>query len=280
MACPFCGNNDTKKLYEIESPLNRKNYTLNHCTKCDLQFFTPLVFEDIYQTEEYSGYHTFHKGNRETPIWLIKTAKTIKELNIYKKGNKILDLDCGDCLLYTELQKELELPLNDYSGIDLDAKSIATCKRRGLHNVKKGYADKPIKFNKKFDIIIATEVLEHQTNPKKFLDNAFSLLKKGGYFIMSMPYRNRLFKNIRRDDPPHHFLLFNKEFFRRNYQKQLVLAESYDYNKGKTLISGAQFASEKMFKTKLLFIFFILPIAAIRILDHFIGEGMIAVLKK
>lgn len=280
MTCPFCGNENTKPLYEIESPLNHKNYTLNHCTQCDLQFFTPLVFEDIYQTEEYSGYHTFHEGNRETPEWLIKTARTIKELGIYKKGDTILDLGCGDCLLYVELSKELELPPSNYHGIDLDAKSIATCKRRGLKNVKKGYADKPMKFNKKFDIVIATEVLEHQTNPKKFLDNAFSLLKQGGHLVMSMPYRNRLFKNIRRDDPPHHFLLFNKEFFRKNYPSELIYARSYDYNTGKTLVSGAQFASEKVFKTKWMFPFFIPPIAVIRILDYFIGEGMIVVLKK
>ncbi len=39
-----------------------------------------------------------------------------------------------------------------------------------------------------FDVVLATEVIEHLFDPQRFLSNAYSLLRPGGIAVLSTPY--------------------------------------------------------------------------------------------
>lgn len=116
---------------------------------------------------------------------------TKKKIHIFreaieKKGSKkkylsILDFGCGnieDCGRYILNKKDF------YLGFDIHKESIDYAKKK--------YKTKKINFtekipNKKFDIIIISEVLEHLNNPEKVLFELRHKLNKDGLILGSIP---------------------------------------------------------------------------------------------
>ena len=214
--CPSCGNEireDYFKRKYLYKPLN-KEYKLYHCDKCDLEFWTPLEFvKEIYEDEELWCYGKFHQG-------LIELGEDhLTFLNSYRdKVNrlKLLDIGCGNGSF---IYKARELGFDVY-GIDIDSKSIQAAKEKlGLKNVYNMNLDKFVEYAKKeglkFDVITFFQVLEHQTDPKGFIQKVKELLSPGGKVIGAVPNRDRLLAEFARsgrnyDFPPHHLMWFNK----------------------------------------------------------------------
>ena len=216
--CPFCGSDNVKLKREILSPLNNRKYSHYYCKNCELEFFTPLVFENIYSNEKFDAYGNFHKGREEIPEWTKNVIAILKKLNISLKNKKILEVGAGDGINFIAFKKEFSISEDNYHAIELDEKSIKVCKKRGIKNITNEFFNKQIldKIDARFDAIICFEVLEHQINPKEFLDTCFKLLKKDGLLIITVPNGKMSFhkyKEIPGDIPPHHFLRFNKKFF-------------------------------------------------------------------
>ena len=57
------------------------------------------------------------------------------------------------------------------------------------------YDDLPGVIGTGFGVVVASEVIEHLYDPRRFLSNAFQLLKPGGTLILSTPYHGYL-KNL------------------------------------------------------------------------------------
>ncbi|MBI2587381.1 class I SAM-dependent methyltransferase [Candidatus Amesbacteria bacterium] len=75
-------------------------------------------------------------------------------------------------------------------GIDMEQRVIEIAKQQLNEAIKFKVADiTKIKFadNKKFDVIVCSEVIEHVTKPQQVLDRAVSLLKEKGIFVMTTP---------------------------------------------------------------------------------------------
>ena len=51
--------------------------------------------------------------------------------------------------------------------------------------------------NRKFDVIVASHVIEHVEDDLGCLNQAFAKLKKGGYFLFTTPNKLRLFERLR-----------------------------------------------------------------------------------
>jgi len=52
--------------------------------------------------------------------------------------------------------------------------------------------------NRKFDLVVASHVIEHVENDLDCLNQTFSVIKNGGYFIFTTPNKCRLFERLRR----------------------------------------------------------------------------------
>jgi len=179
------------------------------------------------------------------------------------------------------LKKYFKVSSDDYYALELDKKSLAVCKRRGIKNTINVHFDKSFKSDFKFDYVFATEVFEHQTNPKEFLDKAFELLKSEGVLILTVPYRHASFmrfKEIPGDIPPHHFLRFSLSFFRRNFNN-LILLKTWT-SKRKNLKSSAELTSKILLKSKKVYFLFFIPVLLLRVYDYFNGEGIIVLFRK
>ena len=102
----------------------------------------------------------------------------------YKKGRKIIDFGCGTCDWNTDNLKVF--------GVDANAGFLKRSKQENrLYDYKVIDAGPPWRTelpDESFDIATAFEFLEHLEDYEKVITEGRRLLKKGGHFIISVPY--------------------------------------------------------------------------------------------
>ena len=129
----------------------------------------------------------------------------LKEIFIYKWAGSIifhqgrcLDLGCGQGYGTNILASSIK----EVVGVDIDRKTIGKASkeysRSNCHF--KLYDGRRLPFSDKtFDVIVSFHVIEHIKDDKKFISEAFRILRKGGEFILSTP--NRLLRLPRGEKP-------------------------------------------------------------------------------
>ena len=99
----------------------------------------------------------------------------------YRSGQKIADLGCGSCDWNLD-----ELPV---FGIDANQNLMERAKRhRRLYDYKVADAGASGMPDESFEIVTAFEFLEHLADYEIVVAEAHRMLKKGGHFIISVPY--------------------------------------------------------------------------------------------
>lgn len=104
-----------------------------------------------------------------------------------KKGVKILDAGCG-----TGYGSNLLASKGRVIGIDSNNEAIRFAKKNYKDKVNFLLSDiTKLQFqNEEFDCICLFEVIEHLTNPRKFLSEMKRVLRKEGLFILSSPNKS------------------------------------------------------------------------------------------
>lgn len=136
-------------------------------------------FEKKYHDVEIE--HWWFKSRRKYLLDLLKSAP---------KDSKILDVGCSSGIFLKDLEA-LGFDAQNLFGIDISKKAIANCKANGLNNVSVMDAQN-ITLNEKFDIIVASDCLEHLEKDEKALENWKDLLKIGGTMYVFVPAFNSL----------------------------------------------------------------------------------------
>jgi len=153
------------------------------------------AFEKKYHENEKD--HFWFKARRQYILQLLKSTP---------KNISILDIGCASGILLNELV-ELGFGANNLYGIDISNKAIENCKANGLKNCFVMDAQH-IVLNKKFDIIIASDCLEHIENDEGALKNWHSLLYPDGYLYVFAPAFRLLWSD--HDDVNMHFRRYTK----------------------------------------------------------------------
>jgi 2-polyprenyl-6-hydroxyphenyl methylase/3-demethylubiquinone-9 3-methyltransferase len=119
-----------------------------------------------------------HKGQGRTPL----------------KGIKVLDAGCGGGLLSEPLARLGA----EVTGLDASAELIDVAKAHsGQQGLKINYLAgliEDLAISKKFDVVVASEVLEHVADPALFLHHAAAHLGKGGVLVATT--LNRTLKSL------------------------------------------------------------------------------------
>ncbi len=131
-------------------------------------------FEKVYHDVE--TYHWWFKSRRKYLIDLLK--KTPRDI-------KILDIGCSSGIFLKDLEK-LGFKTENLYGIDISEEAIKNCKINGIDNSYVMDAQN-ITLAETFDIIIASDCLEHLEDDKKALKNWKNLLKIGGQMYVFVP---------------------------------------------------------------------------------------------
>ncbi|MBU0671125.1 methyltransferase domain-containing protein, partial [Patescibacteria group bacterium] len=136
--------------------------------------------------------------------YTLKLASSIGDL----KSKKILDIGCGIGITSLAFQKlgATVLGLDKYIFSDKDSplfvlNKIEQLKQKwletGLAVKEKDLFEIDAQKYNNFDLIIAEAIIEHQTDPKKFLQKIHELLRPGGIAIISTPNLSTLLKRLR-----------------------------------------------------------------------------------
>lgn len=149
--CPLCNSESHKEFYTGK----KREYL--RCTNCQLVFVPKKYI--LSEKEEKARYDT-HENFSDDPGYrnfLQRMATPIKEhVPEYSSG---LDFGCGPTPVLANILTELRYNMSTYDIFYNDNKTV---------------------FNKQYDFITTTEVIEHLLNPKKEIEKLWSLLKPGG----------------------------------------------------------------------------------------------------
>ena len=129
-------------------------------------------------------YEAKYHSLEETNWWFVARRDLIADyLDSFDRGMSILDVGCSGGLLIERLRS---MGFSDVAGIDISQAAVTRARKRGLLDVKVMDASKLV-FRKKFDIIIASDVLEHIKDDRKAISAWYRALKKGGTLILLVP---------------------------------------------------------------------------------------------
>ncbi len=204
-------------------------YDIYKCNYCITQFIvapdTPEeIYNAIYSLDCIPGYDRYKKYASE----IIKYSDPFKYLSVQEstyhfiydfvektnvKSSRILEIGSGLGYLTYALNKSG----HSTTGIDISNSSIYKATNRFgnyyQHSDLKDLVNNTIDNNSKFDLIIATELIEHVVNPVELIRESIPLLKSGGFILLTTP-NYYIEKHIWHTDlPPIHRFWMSKRSF-------------------------------------------------------------------
>lgn len=144
-----------------------------------------------------------------------------------RNGASILDIGCYTADILNVIKEKV-----DYLGLDSDPEALAIAQKKGAKVLRIDFEKEPINLDRKFDIIMATELLEHLKDPQGLVDQIKPLMSDDGVFLVSLPNECTAYHRIKvlfgqgidsTGFAPHYHLHFptmrqNNEFIKNNFQ--------------------------------------------------------------
>jgi len=160
-------------------------------------------FATVYKTDE-SG------QLKQTRFDKLRDGIFVRLFNKYSakplKDSAVLDIGCGYGYLLNSFKDAKEI-----YGTDISKEAVEMAKKQNpSFNISVADILKPSKLNKKFDLILAINVIEHLTNPKLGVKYIKSLLNNNGLMIIHLPTINNefskwIYSKTYAKDPTHVF---------------------------------------------------------------------------
>ncbi len=160
MICPLCALDESRFFYEGE---NRHYY---HCQNCDIVFVPENFF--VTRDEEKAKYDN-HQNSLENAGYCQFLDKLLLPLQSHlKEGARGLDFGSGPgpTLSQMMVQRGYEMEIYDIF-----------------------YHDTPSVFEKEYDFITSTEVIEHLHHPLEEIERLWGCLREGGVLGLMSAFR-------------------------------------------------------------------------------------------
>jgi len=216
-ACPGCGSDQRHFPFRLND-----SYRVACCDACGLHYLYPRLMEaamqEVYRQSSYyeggtSGYADTSYTGQEAA--LRATFKCLLR-NLAKRGltgGDLLEVGCG----YGYLLDEARSLFNRRVGTEFSAHGAEIARATGAEVFVGGIEQ--VSPDRKFDCIIAIQVIEHVYQPLSFVKQVASHTKAGGYIVLATPdIGGALRKTMGRSWPsfkvPEHVVYFDLQTLR------------------------------------------------------------------
>lgn len=137
-----------------------------------------------------------------THWWFVGRRKLFsEEIEKLDLSNDARILDVGTST-GTNLRMLRDLGYTNFIGLDFSPEAIRFCREKGLGEVKEGNI-KELPFpDESFDLVLATDIIEHIDDDKKALSEIERVLRPGGHALFTVPAFNALWGL--QDEVSHH----------------------------------------------------------------------------
>jgi len=188
-------------------------YRLERCESCDLVFVNPRPSQDslsrLYREKSPERQAEFY-AQTVSPAQIAEYDRILAELIALLPGcGRLLDVGCAGGYF---MQRATHAGFEAH-GIDLAPWVEALAIRRGVANVRTGLL-RDVRFpDSSFDVVHASQVLEHIPQPVEELAEIRRILRPGGLLYINVPNYQCLSIVLGRDDfelntPPEHVAYF------------------------------------------------------------------------
>ena len=144
--------------------------------------------------------------------WWFRSRRAVLWALIERAGlgasPRILDAGCGTGRNLAEFAQ-----LGPAEGIDVSAEAVEYCRQRGLAGVQQGVIERLPFEDGRFDLILATDVIEHLEDDGRALEELRRVASPSARLIVTVPAYNWLWSH--HDDAYHHFRRYTRPRLRR-----------------------------------------------------------------
>jgi 2-polyprenyl-3-methyl-5-hydroxy-6-metoxy-1,4-benzoquinol methylase len=146
----------------------------------------------IFKKDTSEIFNVFYKGIliKADARLHVAVKEIFKTLILPEKKYSVLDIATGAGAMARRL-------IDEFPNIELDCNDLARTKR--LKGIKENFRkdlNANFNFNKKYDFIIAIEIIEHLENPSHFIKKLKNHLKPNGVIVLTTPNANSFFDRI------------------------------------------------------------------------------------
>jgi 2-polyprenyl-3-methyl-5-hydroxy-6-metoxy-1,4-benzoquinol methylase len=184
-ACPVCGSDQRQFTFRLHEP-----YSVARCEACGLHYLYPRLTEaamqDVYR--QWSYYEGGTSGYADTSYTAQESAlrATFKRLlaNLARRGltgGDLLEIGCG----YGYLLDEARSFFGQRVGTDFSPEAAEIARTTGAEVFIGGIEQIPP--DRKFDCVVATQVIEHVYDPLRFVKGLVDRTKPGGHIVVATP---------------------------------------------------------------------------------------------
>ena len=182
-SCPLCSSEERYDAYTKFT-----HYKVVRCQNCRFYYLYPRLTEtamlNLYADDDYfEGEEQGYNSYSDQEVALRATFKRLMS-NLRKNkltGGKLLEIGCGYGYLLDEAKNLFEFRV----GTDFSDRAVKQAKSRADRVYQGGIEQVPRE--EKFDLIIATHVIEHVYQPKSFLEKITKNLQPNGIVVIATP---------------------------------------------------------------------------------------------
>ncbi|MBX2832175.1 MAG: class I SAM-dependent methyltransferase [Rhodospirillales bacterium] len=159
----------------------------------------------VYETEnKIEQYHWWFRARRELFADIVR--QKLKDV----RAAKVLDIGLSSGANMEMLQ---DMGIGEIHGVDFSDEAVQFCSARGLKNVRKGsVTELPFEENS-FDLVLATDIIEHVDDHKTAIAEIKRVLKPSGIALLTVPAYKWMWSY--HDDACHHKRRYTAGSFRK-----------------------------------------------------------------
>ena len=198
IACPLCGKNDADVLFQGTDLVFHRagKYSVVRCKGCELQFTNPRPTFEALGAHYPDNYFCYVPPEEGFPLfrpilrWFLtgiqrrRIAFLERTSGRLRPETRVLDVGCGmNDLLYSMKQTRGCVG----TGLDFKEEMVAFVRDRLKMPIIKGTLATSGIPEGSMDVVTMMEYLEHEPDPRKTLEEARRVMKKGGHLAIEVP---------------------------------------------------------------------------------------------